>query len=161
MTDPTKPQDIEFRPVSPKLIAVRVGVSALCLVVLAIAAAVVGAVTSFSWLYLASGAILLLLFWLLWLIPRQVRAMGYATAEQDFLVRKGVMFRSLVVVPYGRIQYVDVHEGPVARMCGIATIQLHTASAHTDASLDGLPAAAAAELRDLLVANGSSELSGL
>ena len=71
------------------------------------------------------------------------------------------MFRSLVVVPYGRMQYVDVAQGPIARACGVSSIQLHTASAATDASIDGLPPAEAERLRDRLTARGETKLAGL
>ena len=40
----------------------------------------------------------------------------------------GIVFRQLVVVPYGRMQYVDVNAGPLARRFRIASVQLHTAS---------------------------------
>ena len=56
------------------------------------------------------------------------RAIGYAERDDDLLVRRGILFRDLVVVPYGRMQYVDVQAGPVDRRFGIAKVQLHTAS---------------------------------
>ena len=48
------------------------------------------------------------------------------------------MFRRTVIVPYGRMQLVDVTTGPVDRWLGIAAVQLHTAAATTDASIPGL-----------------------
>lgn len=161
MTDPTMPSSVQFRPVSPKLALVRmigVGLGTLPFVILFAALALLGR-ENVLWLFAAGFATLFL--WGLWIIPRQVRAIGYAMEPADFLVRKGIMFRKLVAVPYGRIQYVDVKEGPVSRKFGIASVQLHTASAQTDASLDGLPAPEAAHLRDVLVASGATELSGL
>jgi len=94
-------------------------------------------------------------------VPRQVRAIGYAERDDDLLIRKGVMFRSLVVVPYGRMQYVDVQAGPVARRFRIAQVQLHTASPATDASIDGLEPAEAERLRDRLASRGEARLAGL
>src|SRR6476659_599674 len=43
---------------------------------------------------------------------RNARRWGYAERDEDLYIRHGVMFRTLVVVPYGRMQYVDVHAGP-------------------------------------------------
>ena len=74
------------------------------------------------------------MLWELWLIPRQVRAMGYALTKNHLLWRRGVMFRSLSTIPYGRMQYVDTSQGPLARRLGIAEVKLHTASASTDAT---------------------------
>ena len=69
---------------------------------------------------------------------RRYRAWGYAEREDDLLVRRGVMIRRLTVVPYGRMQFVDVTAGPVDRLFGLATVQLHTAAAATDARIPGL-----------------------
>jgi uncharacterized protein len=95
------------------------------------------------------------------LVPRQVRSIGYAERADDLLIRKGIVFRSMVVVPYGRMQYVDVQAGPLARAFGIAQVQLHTASPGTDAAIDGLPPAEAARLRDQLASRGEARLAGL
>ena len=46
--------------------------------------------------------------------------------------------RTVVVVPYGRMQFVDVYAGVVDRMFGLAKVQLHTASARSDAYIPGL-----------------------
>ncbi len=72
------------------------------------------------------------------LLHRRYRAWRYAEREDDLLVGRGVMFRRLTVVPYGRMQFVDVTAGPVDRLFGLATVQLHTAAAATDAKIPGL-----------------------
>src|SRR5699024_4756993 len=84
----------------------------------------------------------------------------YVEQEEDLAIRKGVMFKSLTLVPYGRMQYVDVSAGPIARRMKIAQVQLHTASAATDASIPGLPQEEAARLRDQLSARGEAKLAG-
>lgn len=95
------------------------------------------------------------------LVERQWKAIGYAEREDDLLVKRGLMFRQLVVVPYGRMQFVDVNAGPLDRRFGIATVQLHTASAATDASIPGLTPEEAARLRDRLAALGQTRTAGL
>ncbi len=65
------------------------------------------------------------------------RALRYALADTDFVIRRGVLNRSLTLVPYGRIQYVDIYQ-PVLRLLGISTTG-STASAKTDATLSGVP----------------------
>ncbi|WP_298323091.1 PH domain-containing protein [Haloactinopolyspora sp.] len=97
----------------------------------------------------------------LWLIPRNWRAWGYAERLDDLLVTRGVMYRQLTVVPYGRMQYVDVASGPLERRYGLATVQLHTASPATDAKIPGLPTAEAARLRDRLSELGEAQAAGL
>ena len=160
MTDPLSPQGAEFVPVSTALIKVRVIATIIWTAIPIIAFAVLGFFTT-KLLWIGSGVFLLLAVWLLWLIPRQVRAMGYAETDDHFLIRKGVMFRGLTLVPYGRIQYVDISEGPIARHFGISSITLHTASTETSGSLDGLPAEEAVRLRELLAQRDSSSMAGL
>ena len=99
--------------------------------------------------------------WGLWLIDRNWRAWGYAEREDDLLVTRGVLFRELTVVPYGRMQFVDVKSGPLERRFGLATVQLHTASPATDARIPGLPPDEAARLRDRLAALGEARAAGL
>ena len=99
--------------------------------------------------------------WGSWLIGRRVRSWGYAERADDLLVTSGVLRRRLVVVPYGRMQLVDVTAGPVDRAFGITTVQLHTAAAATDATIPGLVPAEAARLRDRLAALGEARSAGL
>ena len=101
---------------------------------------------------------------LLWrglLLPRQVRAIGYAERNEDLLLRRGIFFQRTLVVPYGRMQYVDVAVGPLERAFGLCTLKLHTASPGTNASIAGLPAAEGARLREHLSARGEAQLAGL
>jgi membrane protein YdbS with pleckstrin-like domain len=94
-------------------------------------------------------------------IGRNYDSWGYAERGADLLVTHGVMWRRLVVVPYGRMQLVDVTAGPIERKFGISTLRLHTASAGTDARIHGLTASEANRLRDRLAALGESQSAGL
>ena len=99
--------------------------------------------------------------WVLVAVERRWRAWGYAEREDDLLVRRGVLVRRTSVVPYGRMQYVDVTSGPLDRRLGLATVTLHTAAAATDASIPGLLAEEATRLRDRLAALGEARQAGL
>ena len=98
---------------------------------------------------------------LLLAVQRRYLAWGYLEREDDLLVRRGVLVRRTSVVPYGRMQYVDVTAGPLARRLGLAQVTLHTAAAATDASIPGLPSAEAARLRDRLAALGEARQAGV
>jgi membrane protein YdbS with pleckstrin-like domain len=95
------------------------------------------------------------------LLRRRFLAWRYAERDDDLLVSRGVMIKRLTVVPYGRMQFVDVTAGPVDRLFGLATVQLHTAAAATDAKIPGLTSAEAQRLRDQLAALGESRAAGL
>jgi membrane protein YdbS with pleckstrin-like domain len=90
-----------------------------------------------------------------------VRAWGYAERDDDLMITRGVLQRQLVVVPYGRMQFVDVTAGPLDRRFGLATVQLHTAAAATDATIPGLVPDEAARLRDRLAARGQATAAGI
>ncbi len=94
-------------------------------------------------------------------VERRWLAWGYAEREDDLLVRRGVLIRRTSVVPYGRMQYVDVTAGPLDRRLGLARVTLHTAAAASDASIPGLPLAEATRLRDRLAALGEARAAGL
>ncbi len=85
-----------------------------------------------------------------------------ASQAGDYMrVWRGVMFRRMSVIPYGRMQYVEVTAGPFERAFGLATVQMHTAAAASDARIPGLPAVEAARLRDQLTSLGESHAMGL
>ena len=73
--------------------------------------------------------------WIWWIIGRRVASFGYAERDADLLVVSGILVRRMVIVPYGRMQYVDITAGPVEQMYGIATVHLHTASPKTSARI--------------------------
>ena len=168
-TEAIDPPGITWLRVSPKYVTVRLASWALAnLVVVALLCVPLVRVASGRWenfpLWLAvalPAVMLVLALWRLLLIPRQVRAIGYAEREDDLLIRRGIFFQRTLVVPYGRMQYVDIGVGPVERGLGVCTVKLHTASAGTNAEIPGLPAAEGARLREQLSARGEARLAGL
>ena len=152
-----------WRPVSPALASLRrllVLASALLVVVgVVIVTLVVGLPAWAVALLLAGATVGAVLGWVL--VGRNARWWGYAERDEDLYVRHGAMFRTLVVVPYGRMQYVDVQTGPLERAFGVASVHLHTASPETSARIPGLPATEAARLRDRLTSLGETQAAGL
>jgi uncharacterized protein len=100
---------------------------------------------------------------LLWerFLARRVAAWGYAERREDLMVKRGVLIRRQSVIPYGRMQFIDVTAGPVERSLGLATLRMHTAAAASDARIPGLDKADAAKLRDQLARLGEAQAAGL
>ena len=97
-----------------------------------------------------------------WLVERgRYRSWGYAERDDDLIITRGLLFRRVSVVPYGRMQFIDVTAGPIDRAFGLATVQLHTAAAATDARIPGLPRPDADALRDRLALVGEARATGL
>ncbi len=152
----------DWRHPDPALLRLRRTVALTSLGGLAVVAAVVLGVTrggapAVAGLLVVAAFLLLVLR----LLHRAFHAIGYAERGDDLLVRRGVLVRRLSVVPYGRMQFVDVVAGPLARRYGLATVVLHTAAAATDASIPGLRADEAARLRDRLAALGEARAAGV
>ncbi len=57
-----------------------------------------------------------------WASGRRWAAWGYAERERDLMIRRGVLVRRLTIVPYGRMQFVDVRQGPLAA-CARAVVR--------------------------------------
>lgn len=61
---------------------------------------------------------------------RRYHARGYQMSDDRLRVVRGIMFHSDTVVPFGRVQHIDVNQGPLQRAYGIATLTVHTAGTH-------------------------------
>lgn len=158
MTAP--PATVVWRSISPKYFWLRLAVLAAWTLALAVAA-IVAAVLVSGWFLLLASAVLVLGALRAVFVRRSVRAWGYAERAEDLLVRHGLLVRRLSIVPYARMQFVDVTAGPLERAAGLATVTLHTAAAASDASVPGLEAAEATRLRDRLAALGEIREEGL
>lgn len=147
---------------SPRLLSVRLvqvgtttGLALLLAVGISLAAGSAVAALAAGLAVLALGALAGLL------VRRRLRAWRYRERGEDLVVGRGLMFQRLSVVPYGRMQFVDVTAGPFERAFGLATVRLHTAAAASDARIPGLPAADAQRLRDALAERGEARSMGL
>jgi membrane protein YdbS with pleckstrin-like domain len=96
-----------------------------------------------------------------WFLRRRYRAWRYQERNEDLIVARGVMVQRLSVVPYGRMQFVEVTAGPIERLFHLSTVKLHTAAAASDARIPGLERAEAARLRDRLTELGESMAAGM
>ena len=99
-------------------------------------------------LLLAAGLAVALALWWPGLCYRGWR---YRLTEQAIELRHGVLTLRRSVVPYFRVQHVDVSQGPVERALGLARLKVHTASAGSDASLPGVGLDRAEEVRRLVL----------
>jgi len=152
-----------WRPVSPALARLRRVTLLAVAVVLLVAVVVAGMLAPLPRGLVALACVVLVLATIFgWvLIGRNARWWGYAERDEDLYIKHGALFRKLVVVPYGRMQYVDVQAGPLDQLFGVANVHLHTASPGTSARIPGLPAAEATRLRDRLTSLGEAQAAGL
>ena len=82
---------------------------------------------------------------------RRFRVRGYDMAIDRLRVVKGILFHSDTVVPFSRVQHLDVEQGPLERMFGIARLILHTAGTHNaSVTLPGLAHEDAVAMREAI-----------
>ena len=153
--------EIAWRPPSPRLLVMRrTEVAAVTAVVALLVGLPIGLAEASDGL-IAAGVVVALGVVAELFVRRRVRTWAYAEREDDLLVRRGVLFARLSVVPYGRMQFIDVTAGPVERSFGLATVKMHTAAAASDARIPGLAREEAARLRDRLAELGEAQAAGI
>jgi membrane protein YdbS with pleckstrin-like domain len=96
-----------------------------------------------------------------WFVRRRFRAWSYQERHEDLMVSRGVMVQRMSVVPYGRMQFIEVTAGPIERVFKLSTVKLHTAAAASDARIPGLEQVEATRLRDRLAELGESNAAGM
>jgi len=82
---------------------------------------------------------------------RIYRRLGYALDGRLLRTVRGWLFHTDTVVPFVRVQHIDVTRGPVDKMFGTASLVVHTAGTHNSVVvLPGLSPERAAEIRDAI-----------
>lgn len=143
-----------------KLIKARY-LSGLPWAVLFIGGSIAAAVFWSSWLWIATAVIVAFVLFRIWLIPRQVKLLGWKETDDELLITRGKIWHTFTVVPYGRIQFVDVSAGPIDKLFGLKNVKLHTASSSSDSDVPGLAAVDADALRQRLSEKARERMSGL
>lgn len=82
---------------------------------------------------------------------RIYRRLGYAIDGRLLRVVRGWLFHTDTVVPFVRVQHIDVTHGPVDKLFGLAQLVVHTAGTHNSiVTLPGLSPETAASIRDAI-----------
>lgn len=70
-----------------------------------------------------------------WLRPLSWKRTGYAIHGGAVILRRGVVWRELILVPLARIQSLGLHQGPIRRALGLSQAELHTVPGPVGAAL--------------------------
>ncbi len=82
---------------------------------------------------------------------RIYRRLGYALDHRLIRIVRGWLFHVDTVVPFVRVQHIDVTRGPFDKLFGTATLVVHTAGTHNSVvTLPGLAPDRASKIRDLI-----------
>jgi len=97
----------------------------------------------------AGGAALLAGTLALVLPRRRYRSWAWRMDEDELRIASGVLVRSDTIVPFGRVQHIDIVRGPLQRRFGLGSLVLHTAGTRSAAMLlPGLEIGEAERIRD-------------
>jgi membrane protein YdbS with pleckstrin-like domain len=87
-----------------------------------------------------------------WIGRARWRRTRWKLDDRGLHVRRGLLWRTEVLVPRSRVQHLDIERGPLERHFGLATLIVHTAGSQTQAlRQSGLADADAVSLRDALI----------
>lgn len=106
----------------------------------------------FLFFWIIGLPVLLIIFSYLWAHLAYPRY-GYEISEEGFRFEHGVIYKSSVIIPYGRIQNIEITEGLIARKLGICVLQIYTAGSSGDvgALVRGITRNVAKQLQDDLL----------
>ncbi|HEX9932211.1 MAG TPA: PH domain-containing protein [Allosphingosinicella sp.] len=142
-----------MRPLHPdqlKVLRIRTAVAALALVAVALlvdATALRRSEVPFG--FLTGGGAVLGAALVLLLPRRRYRAWAWRMDEDEIRIAAGLLIRSDAIVPFGRVQHIDIVRGPLERRYGLGSLVLHTAGTRSAAMLlPGLEIAEAERIRD-------------
>ena len=98
--------------------------------------------------------ILVSLIFIIYWIPKYYDTISYKLTDNEIVWRRGVWFKNTGVVPYNRITNIDIGQGPISRMLGIAALKIQTAGysgkqARSEIKIEGVEQFE--ELRELIM----------
>lgn len=96
--------------------------------------------------------------WVVWHPRARLRRWRWRLTGRAIELRHGVLVHRHDAVPYFRIQQIDISQGPIDRMLGIAGLTVTSASAAGSAELPGIPADIAPEVRAELLRRAEASL---
>lgn len=97
-----------------------------------------------------------LLAFSVWRTVTRYRHWSWELDENELIIDRGVVFKLTRIIPRVRIQHVDLSSGPIDRLFNLRQLSIYTAGTReADASIPGLTAERAEELRQALIARGT------
>ncbi len=142
----------EFQPLDPRVRTVWLLGEALPFAVLGLVGGLVVAFAGIPALGVALAAMLLSVAAVASLmVSARYRRWQWAARPESLELRHGVIRRVESSVPFGRLQQIDIVQGPIERMLGIATFVIRTAAATSDGRIPGIPLTSAETIRATLL----------
>lgn len=156
---------VDWQPLHPRFVRCRQVRRLVVCVVLLVALAVAYVLAAERGLEIApwamalavGGGVLIAVWYLLWPVL-EVPKRGYALRDKDIVYRAGLLWRSVQVVPFNRVQHASTDSGPLERRFGLAALTVFTAGGSGgDLQIAGLGEQLAENLRAYIVGKLGSD----
>ncbi len=154
--------DLVFSPLEQKYLKVQYVATVLIYLALMMLVACILFIEGFTYRYVTTVCGECILFGLfmfnLAILPKAYRFKGYAIREHDITYRSGILFPSVITVPFCKIQQVSVRQNPITRMFGLYAVDLVNGAQRLDAvSIPGLTAEEAHRIKTLVIERRQNE----
>ncbi len=107
-------------------------------------------VSGIAFVLIGSGVIVLSVL-ILFLTKFYFRNKKYRLFDKNITYQEGVLVHNETVVPFSRIQHVEIDEGPLERYFSLATLSVYTAGdSGKDLKISGLKIDLAQEIKDYI-----------
>ena len=153
--------DGTWHQISPRYVVSQIVQNVIFVAFVLAVALVLALVLHQTWVWIPVGVVVLITLITLIILPRQAKAIGYMLRADDIVFRKGILWQRMIAVPYGRMQLVDITQGPLDRAFGVTQLKMVTAAATTGVQIPGLTQAASEALRDTLIEVAETRRTGL
>ena len=88
----------------------------------------------------------------LWILPKAYNFKGFAIREHDITYRSGILFPSVITIPFCKIQQVSISQNPVSRYFRLYSVDLvNGAQLESAAHIPGLSEDRANEIKALVI----------
>lgn len=82
----------------------------------------------------------------------------YAIREKDVMYKKGLIWRTSIIIPFNRVQHAEVHQGPLDRLFSLSQLKVYTAGgSSSDLIIPGLRPHEANKLKHFILTKTSSD----
>ena len=102
--------------------------------------------------FVIAAPVSLIFLLMIFLLPRRrYNRWGYDMSDGQIQIVRGYLFYTDTIVPFNRVQHIDIAQGPIERLFGLSSLVLHTAGTHNSTVvLPGLRREIAEEMRDTI-----------
>ena len=84
---------------------------------------------------------------------------GVALREKDIIFKKGLFWRRSTLLPFNKVQHIEIHRNPIERKLGLSSLKIYTAGGSgVDLQIRGLENARAEKIKQFILEKSKKEI---